>query len=423
MLRRADDIRWMAAGRRLAAVALAPVGLAASLAVLTPLAPLMLLTLLLFTPVPAAAQTGLQVGGVPALNYDADEGFGYGLVGALYQYGDGDVRPYRWSLQPTVFLTTGGRRDFTLFFDAPELRGRWRLDAFVGSQRQIATPWYGQGNAAVFDESLVDDANPRYYRFGRTLRSGLINLQRPLGDTPLRVLVGAGAIRGTLEPIPEGEGLTLASEEIAEGRLAGVEGWATFVRAGLVWDTRDQETGPRSGTWSDLIVQRVDESLGGAVSYTRWTATDRRYWSVGSIVLANRLLLQGTGAGVPLFDLHRIQTSFRDQEGLGGSRSVRGVLRNRYAGRGVVVWNTEVRWPAAGFDVVGRSFDVVLSAFADAGRVWEGQPQIDEVFTHLHRGWGGGVRLVMGRDFVLAVDAGTGSETGLQLYIGLGYVF
>ena len=36
----------------------------------------------------------------------------------------------------------------------------------------------------------------------------------------------------------------------------------------------------------------------------------------------------------------------------------------------------------------------------------EGQPQIDELFTHLHRGWGGGVRLVMGRDFVLAVDAG-----------------
>ncbi|NNF38310.1 MAG: BamA/TamA family outer membrane protein, partial [Gemmatimonadetes bacterium] len=150
---------------------------------------------------------------------------------------------------------------------------------------------------------------------------------------------------------------------------------------------------------------------------------DRRYWSLGPIVFANRLLLQGTGEGVPLFDLHRIQTSFRDQEGLGGSRSVRGVLRNRYAGRGLFIWNAEVRWEAAGFELVGRSFDVVLSAFADAGRVWDEEPRVDELLADLHRGWGGGVRLVMGRDFVIAVDAGTGAETGLQLYIGLGYLY
>ncbi|MBT8405115.1 MAG: outer membrane protein assembly factor [Gemmatimonadetes bacterium] len=376
-----------------------------------------------------AAQTGLQVGGVPALNYDADEGFGYGVVAALYQYGDGAVRPYRWSLHPTVFLTTEGRRDFTLFFDAPEFRGRWRLDAFVGSRQQIATPYYGLGNASEFDEAAVTDENPRYFRFGRTLRSALVNVQRPLGDTPLRLLLGAGAIRGTFEPIPEGEGdsdgegATLVSEEIAAGTLAGIEGWATFARAGLVWDTRDRETGPRSGTWSDLLIQRVDETLGGVVSYTRWTLTDRRYFSLGPIVFANRLLLQGTGEGVPLFDLHRIQTSFRDQEGLGGSRSVRGVLRNRYAGRGLFIWNAEVRWEAAGFDLVGRAFDVVLSAFADAGRVWDEEPRVDELLADLHRGWGGGVRLVMGRDFVIAVDAGTGAETGLQLYIGLGYLY
>jgi hypothetical protein len=29
----------------------------------------------------------------------------------------------------------------------------------------------------------------------------------------------------------------------------------------------------------------------------------------------------------------------------------------------------------------------------------------------------------MGADFVVATDVGTGEETGLQLYIGLGYLF
>ena len=33
--------------------------------------------------------TGLEIGGVPALNFDSDEGFGYGAVAELYQYGDG----------------------------------------------------------------------------------------------------------------------------------------------------------------------------------------------------------------------------------------------------------------------------------------------------------------------------------------------
>ena len=369
------------------------------------------------------AQTGLEVGGVPAVNFDADEGVGYGAVVALYHYGDGSVRPYAWSLQPTVFLTTEGRRDFTLFFDAPAMHGRWRLDAFAGSQRQIATPYYGVGNASRNEEERVTDDDPRYYRFGRTLHSGLVNLQRPLGSTPLRLLVGGGAIRGSLEAVPEGEGTTRVAAEIEDGLWAGADGWSNFIRVGLVWDTRDQETGPRSGTWSDLLIQRVDEALGSAASYTRWTLTDRRYWPLGPVVVAHRVLVQGTGSGVPLFDLHRVQTSFRDQEGLGGAKSVRGVLRNRYAGRGLFVWNAEVRWRALEFQAVGRPFHVVLSAFADAGRVWDGQPRIDELVSDLHRGWGGGVRLGMGSDFVVAADAGTGAETGLQLYIGLGYLY
>src|SRR3989337_1541574 len=41
-------------------------------------------------PAPAQqAQTGLGWSALPALNYDSDQGFGYGVTGGLYQYGDG----------------------------------------------------------------------------------------------------------------------------------------------------------------------------------------------------------------------------------------------------------------------------------------------------------------------------------------------
>ena len=56
---------------------------------------------------PARAQhlKGVEVSGLPALNFDADEGFGYGALLALYAYEPG-ATTYRWTLQPTVFLTT-----------------------------------------------------------------------------------------------------------------------------------------------------------------------------------------------------------------------------------------------------------------------------------------------------------------------------
>ncbi|MEJ2540302.1 MAG: hypothetical protein P8188_10060, partial [Gemmatimonadota bacterium] len=274
------------------------------------------------TPRPVQPQTGLQLAGVPAINFD--------------------------------------------FFDAPSLLGDWRLDVFAGSQRQIATPYYGMGNDAPYDPGRVNDADPYYYRFGRTLRSALVNLQRPIADTPLRLLVGGGLLYGSLDAVPEGTGTTLVAEEIADGIRPGVEGWINYVRAGLIWDTRDRETAPGTGTWSDLLVQRVDRALGSEVSYTRWTLTDRRYWRLGPLVVANRLLLQGVSRDVPLADLHRLQTSFRDQEGLGGARSVRGLLRNRYAGRGMFLWNTEIRWRAVEFGLWRRSFHLALSGFFDA---------------------------------------------------------
>ncbi|MGD8320985.1 MAG: BamA/TamA family outer membrane protein, partial [Gemmatimonadota bacterium] len=291
------------------------------------------LTLLTLVPSPLRGQTGLELGGVPALNFDADEGFGYGVVVELYEYGDGALGPYLWTLQPTVFLTTEGRKDFTLFFDAPHLLGAWRLDAFVGSEARFATPYYGLGNSSVFDEARVTDADPYYYRFGRTRRSATVDLQHGLGAGPLRMLLGGGVVHGSSVPVPDGVGTTLLEQELAASGAPAPEGWSNYMRAGIIYDTRDRETGPRRGTWTELLVQRVDERLGSTTSYTRITLTDRRYLSAGPLTLAHRLLVQGVSQGVPLYDLNQIQTSFKQQEGLGGAKSVRGVSKNRFAGR------------------------------------------------------------------------------------------
>jgi len=373
---------------------------------------------------PPAGPTGLELAGVPAVNFDADEGFGYGAAVELYQYGEGTRAPYVWTAQPKIFLTTGGRRDVTLFFDAPGvLPDGWRLDAFLGIEKRVTTPFYGLGNETLHDESLEDPngPNPHFYAFGRLRRSATFNLQRSVGDTSLRALFGAGLVSTDIDPVPDDLGSTLYAEQ---ADTSASTYWTSFVRGGLVWDTRDRETAPRRGTWTEVLVQRVDERLGADVAFTRWSFIDRRYFSLGErLVLAHRYLLQGVTGDAPVDQLQRVETSFKDTEGLGGSRTVRGLPKNRFTGRGMLVWNTELRWRVADFRAVGRPIHVTLSAFLDQGRVWSGGVRAGELLRDLHRGFGGGVHVGMGENFVVTLDAATSREAGLPIYIGLGYLF
>lgn len=370
-----------------------------------------------------AGPTGRELGGLPALNFDADEGFGYGVVLELYDYGDGK-RPYAFTVQPQVFFTTGGRRDLTLFFDAPHvLPGGWRIDAYLASEKQVATPFYGLGNASAYDRELETDANPYYYRYGRTVRQLRVNLQRPLAVPRFRVLLGFGVAHTTLELVPKDSGTTYLAEQVAGGARTAPEGWWNYVRAGLVRDTRDREVGPTRGAWSELLVQHTDALLGSEGSFSRFTVTDRRYLAIARrLVLANRLLVQQVTGDAPFYELSNLQSSFKPQEGLGGAKSVRGLPRNRYVGEGVFLWNLELRWRAADWTMVGRPFHSVLSVFIDSGRVWRSRAPALRL-EPLHHGYGAGVRVGMGESFVVAVDAGTSADAGLGLYIGLGYLY
>src|SRR4051812_31949798 len=72
--------------------------------------------------------TGTKITGLPALGFDSDEGVGYGALLQFYDYGSEGKTPYRYSLQPTVFLTSRGRRDALIFLDGPHLLGNgWRV--------------------------------------------------------------------------------------------------------------------------------------------------------------------------------------------------------------------------------------------------------------------------------------------------------
>ena len=133
--------------------------------------------------------------------------------------------------------------------------------------------------------------------------------------------------------------------------------------------------------------------------------------------------MQGVSGDAPFYELQFVQASFKQQEGLGGAKTLRGVLRNRYTGKGLFLWNAELRWQALDFGMLGKDFHAVLNGFVDSGRVWAEEVRLSQALSDLHRGIGGGLRLVMGENFTVAVDAATGAETGMPIYIGLGYLY
>jgi hypothetical protein len=55
--------------------------------------------------------------------------------------------------------------------------------------------------------------------------------------------------------------------------------------------------------------------------------------------------------------------------------------------------------------------------------VWENGVVLSELLSDHHLGLGGGLRLGMGDNFVVALDLAHSREASLPFYIGLGYLF
>ena len=128
--------------------------------------------------------------------------------------------------------------------------------------------------------------------------------------------------------------------------------------ADALLDYRDRPGNPHNGGMIAGGVSRYDERGGDEFSFTRVTGDARAFASLGSPqrVLAVRALasadLPGEGGRVP----------FYLQEGLGGSRTLRGFRTFRFRGEKLLLFQAEYRWEAWPA--------IELAAFADAGRAY-----------------------------------------------------
>lgn len=418
------------------------------------------------------AKTGLNFGALPAIAFDSDLGFQYGLLGNLFQYGDGSTYPdYRWSLYGEWSRTTKGSGINQLFFDSKYLLPHnIRITADFSFLTERALDFYGfNGFEAFYNPAFEDDADTTdyisrvFYRHERKLARITFDFQGKINQFPLRWLVGYGYFNTRIGPVdidrlnkgldakdklPEVDGLYDKYVKWGIIPLAESDGGTQhFIRLGLVYDTRDNEPNPARGVWSELVVMTAPRFIGNSeTAYTKLAITHRQYFTLKKEVLtfAYRLGWQGTIDGhVPFYMQPYMVNTFTKttkNDGLGGARSLRGVLRNRIVGDAFAYGNFEFRYKFWKFYRWKQNFYMSLNAFTDLGTITREisvdkgllpeQENYADYFDNkagdLHTSYGGGLRIAMNQNFIVAVDyglAGDKRDGDSGLYINLGFMF
>ncbi len=414
------------------------------------------------------AKTGFSFGAVAAIAYDSDIGFKYGGLVNIYDYGDGSIYPnYKHSLYLEWSRTTKGSGIANIAYDSKYLIPKVRVTFDLNYLTEQALDFYGfNGYEAEYKHGyeVQDSSNYRsrmYYRHERKMLCFLGDFQKEIIGRKLQVVAGFGYYgidinsvdinklnkgKSDKDKLPSVDSVPGLYEKyvdwgvIPESQKNG--GKTTTLKVGVVVDTRDNEPNPMSGIWSEALIQYAPKFLGGESNYSQLILSHRQYFTLKKDVLnfAYRLTYQAKLSGdIPYYMLPFAYYSNKaTRDGIGGSKTVRGVLRNRIVGDGMAYGNLELRWKFWRTTIKKQNFYVALSGFCDGGMVTQKYSfnktniPTDELKTFdagkegLHLSYGAGLHFVLNQNFIIAVDYGMASkkDDGISgLYINLGFLY
>jgi len=418
-------------------------------------------------------KTGFSLGGVPAVAYDSDIGFLYGAIVNLYWFGDGSRYPkYDHSVYLEWSRTTKGKGINQITYDTDKLIPGIRSFFEATYRIDKALDFYGfNGYQAVYDMDYEKNtmnpegyANRLYYRYSRNILRLTADFQGEIIGQKLRWLGGIAYYGSQIDSVDiddlnEGKEEDLLSHNslygsfvewgmIPEDQASG--GGHTLLKAGLVYDTRDNEPNPFSGIWTEMQLHFAPAFMSTTdYGYARLVLTHRQYFTLipDRMSLAYRLSYQGTLFGeMPFYMLPMVYNTAPKltKDGVGGSKTVRGIRRNRVVGDGFAFGNFELRGKILRTTLFKQNFYIALSAFADAGMVvkkydFDSSGMPDELPDDLpdqildldakevpHVGFGGGIHFALNQNFIVSADYGLSAkkEDGDSgLYINLNYLF
>jgi hypothetical protein len=407
----------------------------------------------------------------PVVGYNTDIGFQYGLALDLPYYGDGSTFPkYFHSFYLEASFTTKGGSIFQFFYDSEKLIKNLRVTADVSYLTEKALDFYGfNGYQAVYNHSWEDDKDTAgyktrvFYRHERKLFKFALSLQGKFfaehlrwtaGVTIMNVVVGSVDTnklnKGQKEDkkLPDTAGLY--DNYVSWGVLSPKEsggGMNNFIKLGLIYDTRDNEANPMRGLWSEVNFLIAPKFIGdGNYGFIKLAIIHRQYFTIvkNRLSFGYRLAYQGTIAGTVPFYMQPLMINSWEKtttiDGLGGSRNIRGILRNRVVGNGEVYANAEFRWKILNFNLFRQPCYLGANVFSDAGMVVQDIPinksripdSVDQstyfssTNEYPHFTVGGGLKIAYNENTVLSADFGFAPDKRdgrIGIYIGFGFLF
>lgn len=420
---------------------------------------------------------GWTFGTVPVIAYDSDLGFKYGGLINFYNYGKPSNYPdYLQSIYLEISRTTKGSGINQLSFDSGHMfPGKpIRITSDISYLTEQALDFYGfNGYQSAYISDFEDDdpnntlyKSRMYYRMERKMFLFAADFSGKIFDTKFKWLAGFAHINhkiGSVDIDALNKGLDdnellpaidsvpgLYDEYVAWGIIPTKDangGKINYVKLGAIYDTRDNEANPMKGIWSEVILVAAPGLLNNYKNnYTQLSFTHRQYFTIikKKLSFAYRLGYQGTIAGkTPFYMLPYLNFSYNPStiiEGLGGAKTLRGVLRARVVGDGIVYGNLEFRWKFINTIFMNQNLYIALNTFTDFGKIVQetkidksnipSNVNLDNYFdsslNKLHLSYGLGLHFALNENFIVAFDyglAGDKRDGSSGLYIGMNFLF
>ena len=354
----------------------------------------------------------------------------------------------------------------TMNYDSEALIPNIRITSEASLYTEKGLDFYGfNGYESFYDKKYVDDTDPNYitrvyYKHDRSLFRFKADFQGSIIGKKLRWLGGYTMYNTSVGPVDvaalndgkdEADLLdetkpTLFEEYVDAGIISSDQqegGMSNLLKVGLVYDTRDNEPNPMSGLWTEALILSAPGFIGNEFGFTKFILTHRQYFTLipNNLSFVYRVGVHQKIAGdIPFYMLPFVFDSKATKDGLGGAKTLRGMLRNRVVGDGMAYTNLEARWKFFHGVLGGQNLYLALNAFTDMGMVYDryeyteyseeyllsGTPAPVEGDESLHISYGLGFRIALNQNFIVAVDYGMAAneqDGASGLYIGLNYLF
>ena len=415
-------------------------------------------------------KTGFSFGGLPIVAFDQDKGLQLGALANIYDFGQGGWYPNpRQQMYLEASWFTKGSQLYVLSYDNRFLIPGVRFSFAAQFTNEKALDFYGfNGYQSYYDADL----DPAYYRMSRMVPYAKIDFTGKIAEHFYWKF--GYHFKFFLIDNYDFSSKNLPAEEIAKmgGKtLFEWYKWMGFInnkeetggmtsawRAGLMYDSRDVENAPTRGLWAEAFMEWAPGWMGTQTRtkdknpYGRYYAVVRQYFPIlsnGDLVFAYRANVQGF-IGEPGFYVLPYESVLGpgyDRDGFGGYRTIRGLMRNRVQGKAICYFNTELRWKFLHTKVLNQNLALGVNAFFDGGRVLQNYRSVvpsypstsAALFDHpgqldkhgdekFHLAAGGGLRIILNKNFIIAVDYGRAlnkqdNGKGGSLYINTGYLF